>query len=1141
MANDRVNALFRAQICEDETQRICRERIHWMCSQVRGEKILDLGCSEGIASLLLGQEGHQVVGIDINPAVLEVARQEFAAFPDFVRQNVQFELVSAGRLPFDDATFDSVLMGEVLEHQTRPERLLAEARRVLRPDGVVVITTPFGVFPDEDHRHTFYLSDFIELVTSLFRTEHLHILGKYICYRGSLPGGSDAAVEEVTSSRHLLRLSEQAFERVEHTYLQQLEQVRRKLDAAKQKLERVQSASAAEHKERTALANRLSAAERWHDGSLRFMFQVRGLLARNGTLGDLSGLTARTDRILSTANQQTDAVHALEMLADVLRDLLESLESQLLAREQELVRMRETQRNELVRLRQESHTEIERAVKAAEERARAAAQAAAEQQRADAEQQLADAVRRATEAHQKELASVRRILSQKEDRLGRVERTAAYLRMHLNRQTELLQFFKAELALREGEVRYRLGDAFVRAAKHPRDFLLLPGRILRLLVEGIRRTRVRSRLPEWSPGNPPSRAAAPPAALAGQSSDATAAAPPASGTPSTAASAASSGPAHAPAGSAAALAATDAAATTASQPAPALRFRPVVAPDRPPRLAVKVAAIMDEFTQTCFKPECHLMLIKPDNWKQVLSAERPDLLLVESAWSGNGGAWSYQIAVPHKIESGPLLALVEWCRSQNIPTVFWNKEDPPNFEHFISAARLFDYVFTTDENCVPRYVEQLGHNRVYPLPFAAQEAVHNPVEAHRDLAGNVCFAGTYYALRHVERQGEMELLLKPALQRGLTIFDRMANSTSRNYRFPPEYQQAIRGGLPYAEMLDAYKRYRVFLNVNSVRDSPTMFSRRVFELLACGTPVISTYALGIERLLGPECVAMVQQPEEVQRWLDLLLNNQEIADRMVLRAQRRIFYEHTYQQRLRTILETIGVPVPTQARRVSVVTCTNRPANLERVIANYERQKYPDKELVLVLNSDAFVLDDVKKRLETVADARVFQMPEERTLGACLNKAIEEMRGAYWTKFDDDNFYAEHFVTDMMMPFLYSEALVVGKFSYYAYLAGPRCLALRFPGHEHEYAPWLSGSAMIVDRRVFEQIRFPDQNRGEDTQFVRDCVSRGIKLYSADRFNYVVRRSKRVEDHTWQIPEADFLRACQVVAYTDDYEGHVVA
>jgi spore maturation protein CgeB len=92
----------------------------------------------------------------------------------------------------------------------------------------------------------------------------------------------------------------------------------------------------------------------------------------------------------------------------------------------------------------------------------------------------------------------------------------------------------------------------------------------------------------------------------------------------------------------------------------------------------------------------------------------------------------------------PLEALVDYCNARGVPTVVWNKEDPPNFEHFIDAAAKFNYVFTTDANCIERYHERLGHGRVGALPFAAQPAIHNPIGKVESDEYEIAFTGTWY-------------------------------------------------------------------------------------------------------------------------------------------------------------------------------------------------------------------------------------------------------------------------------------------------------------------------------------------------------------------------------------------------------------
>ena len=87
---------------------------------------------------------------------------------------------------------------------------------------------------------------------------------------------------------------------------------------------------------------------------------------------------------------------------------------------------------------------------------------------------------------------------------------------------------------------------------------------------------------------------------------------------------------------------------------------------------LRVAAIMDEFTTQAFTKACHLFPLSVANWEADIENSRPDLLLIESAWEGNGGAWRGK--VNHL--SPELIDLVAWCKARSIPTAFWNKEDP---------------------------------------------------------------------------------------------------------------------------------------------------------------------------------------------------------------------------------------------------------------------------------------------------------------------------------------------------------------------------------------------------------------------------------------------------------------------------------
>ena len=139
---------------------------------------------------------------------------------------------------------------------------------------------------------------------------------------------------------------------------------------------------------------------------------------------------------------------------------------------------------------------------------------------------------------------------------------------------------------------------------------------------------------------------------------------------------------------------------------------------------LKIACIMDPFTLGSYGPECRLLELTPEHWREEVDAFEPDLLFIESAWQGKEGLW-YRKIVHYSQE---LFELTGYLREKHVPIIFWNKEDPVYTDSFMTAASYADVVFTTDIDCIGKYKAELGHDRVYHLHFAAQPALHNPVE-----------------------------------------------------------------------------------------------------------------------------------------------------------------------------------------------------------------------------------------------------------------------------------------------------------------------------------------------------------------------------------------------------------------------------
>lgn len=109
-----------------------------------GGAILDVGCAQGTAALLLAERGYDVVAVDADPNCLRYARRRYES------GNCRFICLDATAgigLQAIRREFDAILLGEVLEHVPRPRKLLVHCRERLHPGGRLFVTTPNGESP----------------------------------------------------------------------------------------------------------------------------------------------------------------------------------------------------------------------------------------------------------------------------------------------------------------------------------------------------------------------------------------------------------------------------------------------------------------------------------------------------------------------------------------------------------------------------------------------------------------------------------------------------------------------------------------------------------------------------------------------------------------------------------------------------------------------------------------------------------------------------------------------------------------------------------------------------------------------------------------------------------------------------------
>lgn len=117
-------------------------------------RLLDLGCGLGLTLSIVAQEFPKSIGCDIDEKALRATRIILKE----VGVKIPLVLYDGKILPFKDNSFDLVILIEVIEHVEDPELMLKEIKRVLRPDGLLHVTTANKWWPYEPHFKLPFLS-----------------------------------------------------------------------------------------------------------------------------------------------------------------------------------------------------------------------------------------------------------------------------------------------------------------------------------------------------------------------------------------------------------------------------------------------------------------------------------------------------------------------------------------------------------------------------------------------------------------------------------------------------------------------------------------------------------------------------------------------------------------------------------------------------------------------------------------------------------------------------------------------------------------------------------------------------------------------------------------------------------------------
>lgn len=137
---------------------------------VKNKIVVDIACGEGYGSSILSEIANQVIGIDIDENTI------FEAKSKYKNQNLTFLVGRADNIPVDEKSVDIVVSFETLEHHDKHYEMYSEIKRILKNDGILIISTPDKRYYSDIknrvnpfHIKELYLNEFRELTSKFFK------------------------------------------------------------------------------------------------------------------------------------------------------------------------------------------------------------------------------------------------------------------------------------------------------------------------------------------------------------------------------------------------------------------------------------------------------------------------------------------------------------------------------------------------------------------------------------------------------------------------------------------------------------------------------------------------------------------------------------------------------------------------------------------------------------------------------------------------------------------------------------------------------------------------------------------------------------------------------------------------------------
>ena len=158
----------------DIVGRIAIEHLHrysFALNYIENCEVLDIACGEGYGSNLMSKKAKQVYGVDIDEDVIRSAKKKYN------RTNLFFKVGSTSNIPLEDNSVDIITSFETIEHHNEHHKMMIEMKRVLKPKGIVIMSSPDKLYYSDkrNYKNQFHIKE-------LYKEEFETLVKKYFSH-----------------------------------------------------------------------------------------------------------------------------------------------------------------------------------------------------------------------------------------------------------------------------------------------------------------------------------------------------------------------------------------------------------------------------------------------------------------------------------------------------------------------------------------------------------------------------------------------------------------------------------------------------------------------------------------------------------------------------------------------------------------------------------------------------------------------------------------------------------------------------------------------------------------------------------------------------------------------------------------------